>query len=276
MVQASAIFAMKFFLSSDSSRHFHQAVFPSNGIPVEPQREQLIIDLPMLSELCRRRSCEVVVAIGGLVAVASLLVGCGIPIREFPITYVPQQNVQAIPHADAISVEVKVEDLQPAESLSWDAFNPISQKVNFRVKDAGGTVKGAAETELRARGFKIGSGEALVTIQLDRFEALCEYSIANSASSDISMRVQVEAQTGKVLYSKVVKGEVNPTSALLFFHTLNCATPELQGSLADAFRQLFADPAFTAAILATRQPPPAKPVVSPGRIAGAYATMSRR
>jgi uncharacterized lipoprotein YajG len=230
----------------------------------------------MFSDFCRGFH-EPVVALGRLTAIVasvSFLVGCAT--REFPITYVPQQNVQAIKDADAVSVEVKIEDLQPAESLSWDAFNPISQKVNFRVKDAGGTVKGAAETELRARGFKIGSGRASVTIQLDRFEALCEYSITNSASSDISMRVQVEAQTGQVLYSKVVKGEANPTSALLFFHTLNCATPELQGSLADAFRQLFAGPAFTAAILATRQPPPAKPVVSPGRIAGAFATMSRR
>lgn len=229
----------------------------------------------MLSDVSRRFR-EVVVAVGrvtALVASVLLLIGCAT--REFPISYIPQQNVQAIPHADAISVEIKVEDLQPAESLSWDAFDPISQKVNFRVKDAGGTVKGAAETELRARGFKIGSGGALVTVQLDRFEALCEYSITNSASSDISMRVQVEAQTGKVLYSKVVKGEANPASALLFFHTLNCATPELQGSLADAFRQLFADPAFTTAILATRPAPPAKPV-SPGRIAGAFATMSRR
>jgi Uncharacterized lipoprotein len=202
-----------------------------------------------------RQFHEAVVTVGGLIAVVasvSLLVGCAI--KEFPITYVQQQNVQAIKDADAVAVEVKVEDLQPAEFMSWDAFDPISQKENFRVKDAGGTIKGAAETELRARGFKIGSGGALVTIQLGRFQALCEYSITNSASADISMRVQVQPQTGKVSYSREVKGEANPTSTYLFFHSLNCATPELEGALADAFRQLFADPAFTTAILATRPP----------------------
>src|SRR5271155_2984959 len=135
--------------------------------------------------MASRRSSPAELSISGLAVVASLsvslLVGCAT--REFPITYVPQQNVPAIKNADVVSVEVKVEDLQPVESMSWDAFNPISQKVTFRAKDAAGTIKTAAETELGARGFKIGSGGALVTIQLGRLEAICGSGLATGLTA---------------------------------------------------------------------------------------------
>jgi len=211
-----------------------------------------------------------------VVASAFLSVGCSSELKKLPITYVPQQNVQAIKGADAVPVEVTVEDLQPDEYSSlWDSLDPIEQTDYSRVKDAADTLKGAAESELRARGFKIASGGASVIVQLGRFEAVVESDISGiHASGSLSMRVQVQPQTGKVLYSKVVQGEGPPTSA--FFYLDKCFTRELQGSLSDAFKRLFDDPAFTVAILATRPPPPAKPAVSPGRIAGAFATMSRR
>ncbi len=205
--------------------------------------------------------------------VVSFISGCAIPVREFPIAYTAQQSVQVIKDSDAVPVEVKVEDLQPDEFVSWGALNPISQKVYFRAKDAEGTIKGAVETELRARGFKIGSGGALVTIQLGRFEALCEDDVTGlTALGSISIRAQVQPPTGKVLYSREVEGEAKPNFARLY---LRCAVPELQGALVDGLKRLFADPEFSAAILATRQQPPAKPV-SPVRIAGAFAIMSRR
>ena len=189
---------------------------------------------------------------------------------ELPISYVPQQSAQPIKNADAVSVEVKVEDLQP------QTFNYFMGNPHYLVKDAPETIKGAAETELKARGFKIGGGGAIVIIQLGRLEATCEtdnFSMYITSRGSLSMRVQVQPQTGKVLYSEMIGGEASPKYA--FGWMTKCATPELQGSLSDAFKRLFDDPAFTAAILATRQPPPAKPV-SPGRIADAFATMSRR
>lgn len=156
--------------------------------------------------------------------VVSFISGCAIPVREFPIAYTAQQSVQVIKDSDAVPVEVKVEDLQPDEFVSWGALNPISQKVYFRAKDAEGTIKGAVETELRARGFKIGSGGALVTIQLGRFEALCEDDVTGlTALGSISIRAQVQPPTGKVLYSREVEGEAKPNFARLY---LRCAVPD--------------------------------------------------
>ena len=213
----------------------------------------------MLSDRCRRFRMAAL-AMGGLLPSHLSSLDARAEVRKLPITYTPQQNVQAIKGADAVPVEVRVEDLQPALSAApWSPrylFTPPNRY--FRVKDAADTIKGAAETELRARGFKIADGGALVTIQLDRFAAVCEINEFTKSSSHghISLRIHVQAQTGKVLYSREVKGEANP---FYFWGTWKCATPELQGSLADGFRRLFADPAFTTAILATRQPTPKTP-----------------
>jgi len=227
----------------------------------------------MLPDRCRQ-----IRAAALMVFAATLSAGCA-AVRERPISYVPQESVLPIKEADAIPVEVKVEDLQAAPSAAyWSYWSPRylfePEDHYFRVKDPVGTITSAAETELKARGFKIGGGGASITIQLLYFEATFEQDPWGRATvrAYLSMRVQVRPQTGKVLYSKVVGGEASPISGALMWHP---ATHELEQSLADAVKRLFSDPEFTAAILATRQQPPAKPV-SPGRIAGAFATMSRR
>lgn len=108
-----------------------------------------------------------------------------------------------------------------------------------------------------------------------RFEANYQsdaLGFVTTVRGSLFMRVQVQQQAGKVLYSKDVEGQATPISGFFMLHP---ATHELQESLEDAFKRLFDDPAFTVAILPARQPPPAKPVVNPVRICGAFATMSR-
>src|ERR1700691_2726886 len=229
----------------------------------------------MRSERRRHPVHPVVLAIGGLIVAAALIAGCAIPVKELPIVYVPQENVQPTKGAAAVPVDVKVEDLQPNETI-----NPATDEKSFRVKDAAKTIKDAVETELKARGFKIGSGGTFVTIQLVRFEVTYEQlgTLTNRVRAVLWMRVEVRPQTGKVLYSENVGGEAAPMIITFMAMAPGAlpATDELEQSLTDAVKRLFAAPAFTAAILATRQPPPAKPVVSPGRSAGAFAIMSRR
>jgi hypothetical protein len=212
-----------------------------------------------------------------MMVVLFLIAGCALPVREWSILYIPQENVQPVKDAAFIPVEVRVEDLQTAPFASpWSPSYLFSQPAqHYRVKDAAGTIKSAAETELGARGFEIGSGGALVTIQLAHLEATLKTDPwgPTTVRAYLWMRVQVRPQTGKIQYSRDVGGEASQISDAILWHP---ATRELQGSLADAFRRLFADPAFTAAILATRQQPPAKPVVSPAHISGAFAIASRR
>ncbi|MGA7869909.1 MAG: YajG family lipoprotein [Candidatus Binatus sp.] len=220
-------------------------------------------------------------ALGGMLIVGfvSLLIGCASEVKKLPITYIPQQNVQAIKGADAVPVEVTVEDLQPDEYGST-LESLKSNQTRFHVEDAAETVKEAAETELKARRFKIASGGALVTIQLYRFAGQSEIGgalgLTVTARGYFSMRVQVQPQNGKVLFSRNVGAEADPISGTPFTLGRHPVTHQLQETLAEALRGLFADPAFTAAILAARQPPPAKPAVSPVRTAAAYATRWRR
>jgi hypothetical protein len=172
-----------------------------------------------------------------------LIVGCAL--GKLGVSYVAQENAKAVKGADAVVVEVSVEDLQPAEPL-WHS--------SLRVADAANTLKGATETELKDRGFRIGGGGALVAIQLVRFDARLQpegsAGVTNVSRSVLEMRVQVQEQDGKILYSREVEGEGRAGG----IYVIRESAPELQESLAGAFQRLFADPTFTAAILATRKP----------------------
>ena len=188
---------------------------------------------------------------------ASCLIGCALDAPKLPITYLPQQGVRPIKDADAVFVEVKLEDLQP-QALNYFAASTI----HYQVKDAADTVRDAAVTELKSRGFKIGDGGALVTIQLIYLEGEVEnaaFGPMPTAHGNLFMQVQVSLQRGKVLYSQKIGGEGTPRSGVFMWHPV---THELEQSLSEAFKRLFADPAFTAAILATRPVVPAKPVQS--------------
>jgi hypothetical protein len=220
----------------------------------------------MASDRYRRPSRAAALAICGLSVVPFLFAGCAM--GKLGVIYVPQQNVQPIKDAGAVVVEVKVEDLQPDQPL-WHS--------SLRVGNPAETVKSAAETELKTRAFKVGAGGALVTIQVVVFEARIEpdgmTGVTKTSRALLEMRVQVRQQAGKLLYSGDAGGEGRASGIYLYRE----GAPELQESLENAFNRLFADPAFTNALLATRQPPPsAKPVVSPVRISGAFATVSRR
>jgi uncharacterized lipoprotein YajG len=209
---------------------------------------------------------------------ASLIAGCAMRVPERPIVYTPQANVQLLKDANTVPVEIKVEDLQPSESINRLALMAGDRdELRFRVQDAADTLKAATETELKARGFNVGAGGAVITIKMVHFEANYQtedLGFVTTVRGSLFMRVQVQSQTGKVRYSKDVEDQATPVSGFFMWRP---ATHELQESLEDAIKGLFDDPAFMAAILAAGQPPPlpAKPV-SPGRIAGAFATMSRR
>ncbi len=180
------------------------------------------------------------------------------PVRERPVTYAAQENPQPVKDADAVPVEVKVEDRQPYETVS-PFPNVFTDGRQYRVKDAAQIIKSAAETELKARGFKIGPGGAVVAIQLNHLEAKYRtepMAMTTTVSAYLATWVNVEPQTGKALYSKEVDGEETPLKVMFALHP---GTHQLQGALEDAFKRLFADPAFTAAILAAGQPPSAKP-----------------
>ena len=182
----------------------------------------------MPSDHCRRRS-PAALAMSGLAVFTSvsLLVGCAI--REFPITYVPQQNVVAIKNANAVSVEVKVEDLQPAESMSWDAVTQFHKRTISASKMLRTLSRRLPRPNLERAGSRFnGVFGALVTIQLGRLEALCEDDWSGlTALGYVRCGFRSEPQTGKVLYSREIKGEANPLFATFY---LRCATPELARS----------------------------------------------
>lgn len=184
---------------------------------------------------------------------------------KMEVLYTPEQNVQPIKDANATAVEVRVSDSDP-QMLNSLFPNPFATEVrHFQVKNAADLIKSAAESELAARGFRSGPGGALVEITLRFFGATGtanQWTLHIEGRAILMERVQVLAPHGKVLYTREVADEEQFEPGYFHFG----ATSALTATLSGAMSRLFADPAFTAAILAARQPsPPAKPTL-PGPI----------
>lgn len=75
-----------------------------------------------------------------MVGLAPLIAGCATQVPERAISYIPQANVQLLKDADTVPVEIKVEDLQPSESINGLALLVGDEdEKRFRVKDAADT-----------------------------------------------------------------------------------------------------------------------------------------
>ncbi len=189
-------------------------------------RSQLVVDLLMRSDRHRRSQAAAL-----FVIVGSVISGCATRVPERPIAYVPQANVQLVKGADRIPVEIKVEDLQPSESINRLALMvDRTDELRFRVKEAADTLKAATETELKARGFNIGSGGAVITIKMVHFEANYQsedLGFVTTVRGSLFMRVQVQSQTGKVVYSKEVEDQAHPHQRILPVASSHAGAPRI-------------------------------------------------
>jgi hypothetical protein len=122
-------------------------------------------------------------------------------------------------------------------------------------------VKSGVESELINRGFELGSGNALIVIDLQEIAVrnkISTYSGDSHVRAMAILKSEVKRNTRAVLYSKEISGNV---SLVIKDMTSSAASQQaLDYALNDAVRNVVADPAFIQAVLSTGKP--AKPTAS--------------
>jgi hypothetical protein len=203
-----------------------------------------------------------------------MVAGCGVG-QTLPVAliYTPDQTVQSVNQADSVQVEVTVKDLRQNKATVGDAqigFNIIPVVI---YDDPTAILKSAVDAELRDRGFKLGSGNAQIEIDLVGMEVLERASIdafaaafgttnVSSSRAIVVIATKVRRVSGTILYNKSISGKITLPRGV---------ERPLDYALDNAVRNLMNDPDFIKALLATRKtvkpaataPPHAAPKPAP-------------
>ena len=131
--------------------------------------------------------------------------------------------------------------------------------------DVSQVIKSGVESELINRGFELGSGNAIIVIDLEEIAVrnkISTYNGDSDARAVALLKSEVKRKTGAVLHSKEISGQV---SFVIRDVSESAASQQaLDYALNGAVRNLMADPAFIRAVLSTGKPfKPAASAASP-------------
>lgn len=185
-----------------------------------------------------------------LLAAASLT-GCAFTSESIDIPYTQQQGVAQVPGADGSTVSVDVTDARSDKSRVSSKKNgygmetaPITANENVSL-----TIERALEQEIRARGFRAGSGasDVKVNAEINRFYNDHKMGFfSGDAIADLNLTVKVYDNRNTQLYSRaiLVQGKEENTQML----TGNNASKALSKALSAGMAELFNDASFIAAL----------------------------
>jgi len=176
-----------------------------------------------------------------------MLSGCALTTDRIDLTYSPQLGVVPIAGANDIAIALNLYDDRQ------DKGNKVSSKKNgFGVEtapilvneDVMVTFRRAIETELQARGFKIGRNSRVsVDANLIMFWNDFKLGIfAGDSIAQLNVSIVAKDKSGKVYYSRIITAqETEPNIQLM---TGDNAKAALDKVLASGMNQLFNDPVF--------------------------------
>ena len=176
--------------------------------------------------------------------------GCAVTIDHVDLRYDPQPGARKVQGAEEVKVKVEVSDFR-------DVKDKVSAKKNMygmetaaivSTRDVTQVVSEAFEAELQNRGFRIGSGDVLVFIELQKFYN--DFKIGDwsrAAVAEVVMNVQVRKPNGEVLFSRSVRGKGTKQRCQLI--TGKNAKIALDGALRGAVLALVNDSSFINALL---------------------------
>jgi len=184
----------------------------------------------------------------------SLLSGCALTKDYVGLTYIPQPNVSKIPGADAVAVNVEVNDLRSIKDKVSAKINGFGNEMApiIATNDVVALVKSAIETELTQRGFSCGGKTVIVSVALSKFYSNFKTGFwSGSAVAEVTMDVQVKNADGGIAFSNLIAGAgLNPSLQVASGSNARIA---LEAALKDAMSKLTGDPAFIESLLKSGQ-----------------------
>jgi len=187
---------------------------------------------------------------GQAAVVISLLSGCAFTKDYVRLGYVPQQGVAKIPGADAVSLNVEVNDLRTIKDKVSVKKNGYGMEMApiIATNDVAGLLKGALQTELSNRGFNCGGNAITIVAGLNKFYSDFKTGFfSGSAAAEVMMNIQVKNADGTIVFATIVAGEgANPSLQIMSGDNARIA---LEAALRDAVSKLVGDPAFIDSLL---------------------------
>ncbi len=188
-----------------------------------------------------------------LIAVAAMLSlnACALVVDEVDLAYKPQPNVAAIGGAEAVKVQVTVNEARSSNqdriSVKKNGYGMEMAAITSKQK-VPELVAQAINSELKARGFSLTSGSVFVLVDVNKFYN--DFKIGfwvGQALGEVMLNAQVINAGGRVFYSKVYVGE-NVVQDVMYFGGDN-AKQAVEGALAKAVADMMADQYFIQALI---------------------------
>jgi uncharacterized lipoprotein len=189
--------------------------------------------------------------LGGILLVALSLSACALSEDTVSLQYRPMSGVSEVAGAKAVGIVVSVADARADHrdrvSVKKNGYGMEMAAIRSD-RDVSQLVKESIETELRARGFRVGEGSAQTKVDLTTFYNDFKIGFfSGDAVAEVSFNVQVVGAGGAILYSKPISS-TGKNADILLANGSN-AKEALENGLQTAIANLMADPDFLKAVI---------------------------
>ena len=175
------------------------------------------------------------------------------------LAYIPEPNVKPLARSKNIAVHVAVSDLRKHKKVGNKRIFPsdIVMAAIYSKQNVAYVFKTALEKELKAKGFKTGSGSnANVNVLADITYFYNNYGIGfmlQSAVAKIAFSVNVVNKEGKIIYSNSYIAHGKLSGAGVIIGSSVDAGIALNKALKKGIKKLFSDRNFINSLLSAKQ-----------------------
>ncbi len=194
--------------------------------------------------------------IGALALAAIWLSGCALATDKIDIQYISLVASNAVPGAQRVVVQVNGTEGRASN------LNRVSVKKNGYGMEMAPIIsntpipelaKNALSQELSRMGFQIGSGQVIVSAEVNKFYNDFKVGFfSGNAVSEVTLTVQVRTVSGQILYAKTLTGESDEGGVMIA--SGENTRISLEKAFATSIARIVSDPKFSQAILEANSP----------------------
>ncbi len=186
-----------------------------------------------------------------------LLTGCAVTRDHISLNYDPMMDVEKVPEAENIKVQVTINDKRVNKDRVGRKINGYGMPMALIVceNQVDELVKEALVRELTNRGFIQSPQDPQILVDVDLRKVSNKFKIgfwSPRSSSQTNLQLRVKSPDGSIKYVKTALGK-GENKSFHFFAGPN-AKIALERSLKDAIAQIVEDPEFIKALFTNKTP----------------------